>query len=328
MQVYANTPQLVNSSQSRKIAGFWRRLFAFVVDVIITIVPCMILGFTFYGLFSASPVYAHLTGLSLTILYFGILSSEAAGGQTVGQRLVKIQVVDRAGQLISVERSLLRSFILLAPIIVTGQLLPSFTAYPLERAVDFIISGAEIAIYYLYVFNTRTRQSLHDVAMGTYVVDAESNGSVQGQHLWGGHWVMLAGIAVAVALLIVGLGNVIQGTSFSELNQIQQGVLASGKVQSVAASVKKDWKLGGETQTYLVVTAVLRDKSSSPKKDAAEIADSVLRSDAGAANRDMITVILPEGFEIGFARFSRTHQFSHDPETWIKEAQEFGLRQQ
>ena len=168
MQIYANTlPPPAIPSPKRTMAGFWRRLLAFALDTLITSLPCFLLGFVFYSVLSASPVYGGFIGFVFTVAYFAILNSSVAQGQSLGQRMLKIQVVNRSGEPISLERSILRSLILLIPLLLSSQALPAATPYPVRSAAGWLFFAAEAALLYFYIFNTRTRQSLHDLATGT-----------------------------------------------------------------------------------------------------------------------------------------------------------------
>ena len=231
MQVYANTPQPIVSSSSRIIAGFWRRPVAFALDTLITSLPCFILGLVFYNL-SVSSIYGVWTGFVLTATYFTVSNSCVANGQTLGQRMMKIQVVDRSGKPVSPEKSVLRSLILLTPLLLSSQVLPAASPSGVGTTIDFLISITKAAIFYLYIFNTRTRQSLHDLATGTYVVDMRPEGTVDSPPYWRGHWAILASIAVVAALLATGLESAISNAAFPELTKIQRAVLPSGKAQS------------------------------------------------------------------------------------------------
>lgn len=104
MQIYPNTPpppDLTVSSSQRTIAGFWRRLLAFAIDSLITSLPCFLLGLLFYGFLSVSAVYGTLSGFVLTVAYFAVFNSSILQGQTLGQRMMKIQVVNQNGDLVS-----------------------------------------------------------------------------------------------------------------------------------------------------------------------------------------------------------------------------------
>ena len=308
------------------MGGFWRRLLAFAGDAVISAIPCGILGFAFYSFFSRSAISGTLIGFALTLLYFTVLGSSIGGGQTIGHRITHIQVVDREGAPVSLKRSLLRYLILLGPILLSSDVLPMSRRFGIKTSIDWLLFSAEVVIVYLYLFNRNTRQSLHDLVTDTYVVDAESVGTLERAHVWRGHWAILGGAALVGATLSIGFGSAVSRSGpFPELIAIQQAVLNSGKVQSVGDSIQKNWGSEG-TNSGLNVFVVWSGESSDTEKDATEIADIALRADPRAANRDFITVIFREGFMIGFARFSYNRPVSHSPVTWIKQAQSYGLR--
>jgi uncharacterized RDD family membrane protein YckC len=116
-------------------------------------------------------LWAHFADLAIIWLYFGPLSSRMAGGQSLGKRMGGIQVVASGGKPVSVGRGLARA----APlaIAVGGGLEPvsMFSGSPLVILIGSVVAGAiSLGLGYFYVFNTRTRQSLHDLLAGTYVV--------------------------------------------------------------------------------------------------------------------------------------------------------------
>jgi uncharacterized RDD family membrane protein YckC len=236
MQIYPNTPpSSAVAVPVRVIAGFWRRLLAFVVDAFITAVPCGILGFVLYGFFSTNGAAGILIGFVLTILYFGILGSAVAQGQTIGHRITHIQVVDKQGRPVSMKRSFLRYLILLGPVLLSSTVFPGSSRFGVATGIDWLITGIEVAIVYLYLFNRSGSQSLHDLATDTFVVSTESAGEVEVPRFWFGHWAILGGAALVGAVVLTGFENRISKSgSFAELTAIQQAVLNSGKVQSVS----------------------------------------------------------------------------------------------
>jgi len=323
------TPALVSApvpAPLRIVAGFWRRLLAFAIDAIITALPCGILGFALYNFFSRSGADGILIGFTLTLAYFAVFGSSIGGGQTIGHRITHIQVVGREGESISLTRSLLRYLILLGPILLSSAVLPMIGGSGIKASIDWLFLGAEVATVYLYVFNRRTRQSLHDLATDTYVVDAKVAGRVELPRIWGWHWAILGGSALVGVVLLSGFGNTIrQAGPFPEFLTIQQAVLDSGKVQSVGVSIQKNWR-NGKTDTGLIVNVAWRGDPTDIEKNATEIADIVLQADPHASDRDFVTVKFQEGYSIGFATFSMNRQVSHSPAAWNKQIQDYGLR--
>jgi uncharacterized RDD family membrane protein YckC len=326
MQVYPSTPITPDKTPTRVVAGFWRRIIALAIDSLIAALPCGILGAVFYDFFSRSEAYGFLVGFPLTLLYFGILGSSLGGGQTLGHKVTGIRVVDRNGKSIPLNRSLLRYTILLAPFLLRSGAFPISGFFVSKAILDWLMLVSTLAIIYLYIFNRTSRQSLHDLAADSYVVDADSIGAVESPPCWAGHWAILGGVSLATAALSLAPQNMVgQRGIFSELSAIQKAVLSSGDVQNAGVYVQKNWA-NGDTKSGLTVEVVWRGKAPATEKAAAEIAERVLLADPHAMDRDFITVNSLEGFRIGLATFSKKSRISHDPATWMKEAQSYGLR--
>jgi uncharacterized RDD family membrane protein YckC len=235
----------------RSLAGFWRRPIAFLIDAFVTAVPCACLGFAFYNFFTTSEAAEILVGFVLTPSYFAVMGSSAGGRQTLGQRLLHIKVVNQQGSSISLRRSLLRSAILLGLILLSSDALPLLRRVGLAPAVDLLIFSAEVLMIYLYLFNRNRRQSLHDLAAKTYVVEARSAGPVERPPCWNGHWAILGG--ATFLLLLIKFASSSSGVGpFPELETISEAVIASDKVQSVSISAEKTWG-HGTTRTGLKV---------------------------------------------------------------------------
>jgi uncharacterized RDD family membrane protein YckC len=162
------------------IAGFWTRVWAFLLDsflLFLLLLTCNLLAGPWLARVG---LWAYVVDLAITWLYFGLLSSRWTGGQTPGQQAMGIQVVARGGKPVSVARALARAVPL--AIAVGGgpkflspegglEAVSMLTGSPLViAAVSFFGRAIGFGTAYFYVFNTTTRQSLHDLATGTYVV--------------------------------------------------------------------------------------------------------------------------------------------------------------
>jgi uncharacterized RDD family membrane protein YckC len=172
------------TSGQRVISGFWRRLLALFLDLVVLGVAFQVLesgasgkilvdGRAFVvGPFWSLGGWSHLVATCVALVYFGVLNSSIAWGQTIGKRVMQIQVIDRSGHAISPGRSFLRSAVLVAPFSLNGlDIPPSALMYLIFCFTGFILFGFGDAIVYLYIFNRRTRQSLHDLIVGTFVTE-------------------------------------------------------------------------------------------------------------------------------------------------------------
>jgi uncharacterized RDD family membrane protein YckC len=305
----------------REVAGFWRRVLAFVIDAFLTAIPCGVLGFVFHQFFTTYRADGILIGFVLTLLYFAILGSSVGAGQTLGHRITDLQVVDQQGNPITLKRSALRYSILLVPILLSSELVPTFARFGTNTAVDWLLSVGEFAIVYLYVFDRSTRQSLHDLATKTYVVRIVPSGPVEPRRFWPWHWMILAGTGLLVAAFSNGLtNNISQSGPFPNLVRVQKSILDSGKVQSASVAVQKNWR-NGQTTVGLNVIVIWKGKPQDFEESAAQIAEIVLQTDAESAQRDFITITSHDGFSIGFAQYSYNKPESHGPADWRSKAQ-------
>jgi uncharacterized RDD family membrane protein YckC len=79
------------------ISGFWRRLLAFIFDGVLLGLVGVILGLLLFDSLARLGGWGRLIGFCHALVYFGVLNSAIGGGQTIGKRIMKIQVVDRTG---------------------------------------------------------------------------------------------------------------------------------------------------------------------------------------------------------------------------------------
>ena len=162
-----------------RIAGFWRRLAAALVDALVLGIVGFAIGTLFTDQLVALGPYGRAVGFPIALLYFGLLNGNAGGGATLGKRMLGIRVVGRDGASVSVLRSLWRAVVYLVPFYLNGldlSFLPlndaqTMAALVVDAVLVFGVIGATV---YLYLFNFRTRQMMHDLAAGTFVVRADS----------------------------------------------------------------------------------------------------------------------------------------------------------
>lgn len=298
-------------------AGFWRRLFAFLIDCVILGVVGLSIGFVFFDTFAALGGWGRLVGFAITLAYFGLSNSRIGGGQTLGKRLLNIKVVNREGNLISLHRSLVRYVVFGTPYFLNGIMIS--TAVPLlQPLLTVAIFGAGFAIVYLYVFNRRTRQSLHDLLTGTMVVratDVESP-SLSKVRIWKYHTIIAGG--AAALMLIAGITMsvfMIEKFDLSKLASLQGAIQDSGKVHFSSVFVGNTWGPSGEAR-YLKLDAVWKGKPESYETAASEIAAIALHDYPEATEIDVVMVNIVYGFDIGIASSWQSHSFAHRPSEW------------
>lgn len=262
----------------RTIAGFWRRLGALVIDLILLGIVGWILGTLFFDALARMGANARLIGFAIALAYFGILNSRIGGGQTLGKRWLGVRVVDASGQLLTLPRSLLRYAVLGIPFFANGLPVdPSLAmSTPLGFLLALIVFGGVFAIVYLYIFNRRTRQSLHDLAVGSYVERFDRTAqSVPFPVVWRGHMVALAVIAV------IALSAPAVASRFAK-SQALAGMLPlyrtlSNQPHVMTVQVVHSWSsVNGRTtrslQSALRLSAPMTDDSAMAKRIAQQMA--------------------------------------------------------
>jgi uncharacterized RDD family membrane protein YckC len=298
--------------------GFWRRPLAMVLDCLVLGCVGFTIGLAFFDPLCRLGAWGRLIGFPMALLYFGILNSRLGGGQTLGKRALRIRVVDSSGLPLPEGRSMVRFLIIGVPYFVNGLALPtSRVPVPILYMLAFLVFGLGGSIVYLYLFNRATRRSLHDLLVGSSVVSVESAGVPAGR-LWKGHVVILA-----LILGIAGPSTAWMGRQLSArfgLPALLKTVAAiEGSRDVRAASVNAGTMWGGKgTSRYVSVTALLVARPQSLADSCDAIGAIVLRAMPEIMDKDVLTVTVAYGFDIGIASGMRHFTKTLPPVDWAK----------
>src|SRR5580698_9064311 len=107
----AAAPGAATVPASAAIAGFWRRLAALFIDMILLAIVGFVIGTLAFRQLVEMGQSARLIGAAITLVYYGVLNSGLGGGGTLGKRMLGLRVVRRNGQTIGLARSLLRTIV-------------------------------------------------------------------------------------------------------------------------------------------------------------------------------------------------------------------------
>ena len=80
----------------------------------------------------------------------------------------------------------MRACVLLLPITFAGLSGPCVERAPWRLLQSVVVFGLGGALAYLYAFNRRTRQTLHDLVTGTYVLEAGGPAEID-ERIWRPH---------------------------------------------------------------------------------------------------------------------------------------------
>ncbi|MFC3201654.1 RDD family protein [Alteromonas oceani] len=287
------------------ISGFWRRIVALIVDSILLALGGFALGVVLESVFIQMGSWSVYTGFFISLGYFGVMNSRYADGQTLGKKLLGIRVVDGNNQTISLGRSLLRYCVYGIPVALQIDFLPAdgsyfWVLYP----IGALIIGGSFSILYLYVFNRRTRQSLHDLVVGTYVVYAGAQ-QEEVREVWKPHLVIVA------LLFIVGFISprfIFIVFSYSEFEQMlatraalmqEPGVNTVGIMDSSTSYYGEPTGQGNTLQNSVDLAVYIDSNRVDDMEYARELAEKVLVHYPDAMDKDVISVDLYYGYDIG-----------------------------
>jgi uncharacterized RDD family membrane protein YckC len=317
-------PPLPINRETAGIAGFWRRLFAFFIDGCVLGIPTFVLGLLLFDQFAQLGGWGRLVGFIISLLYFGLMNSALAGGQTFGKHLMKIRVVDLNNSLISLPISFVRYSILGLPYFLNGAAIPPRALMGgIALALSFIIFGMGLSIIYLFVFNRRNRRSLHDLIVGTYVVKTNAAAGPKPK-TWAGHYVVVALLCAVSSLAPLLLKGVANRPFFKELLTLQTVLLDQRDVgtASVYAGTNAFWgKNGRQASTDLSVSILVTKHVDDYDSLANKIAQLVIANYPEALQKDRILIGIVYGYDLGIARSHVYRGYNYSPSEWQQRIQ-------
>jgi uncharacterized RDD family membrane protein YckC len=316
--------QLDAAAESTPIAGFWSRLGALSIDLLILGVPALLFGLALFRWVESLGRSGRLIGFIAALLYFGLLNSRIGGGQTLGKQLLGIRVMRKDGETLSPMRSVLRFLVIAIPFFLNGLwfdvdiTVPGPLEYLLFVFLTVVVFGGLGAIAYLFAFNRRTRQSLHDIAVGSFVVRSPRTGvpdslSTPRLHLIiVGCWLAL----VAPGFAILALHNY----SPPPLNELQVAIKTQLGLRHVRLATRTvstiTMRGGGSTTSYLEVNAWPHEMTDDLRELLPSIASIVLERLPDLPGEQLLIVRVHRGFDLGIATWASSSHDMHDIATW------------
>lgn len=245
------------------------------------------------------------------------MNSKIGRGQTLGKKILKIKVVDSNNELIGPLKSFARYSVLAIPFSLNGAQFPdesmsSFAVYILSM----IVFGGLFSIFYLYLFNRVTRQSLHDIATGTYVVNVADEKQSVG-NIWKPHYIIVSLFFVAAAIVPVFTGRLAKQEPFVDLLQSRTLLMNNPAVKNATVSYGTSTFTStnsGTTETKYVNAQVYLSKNETSNKELAQsLAVLIVENYTDALTKDTINVKLIYGFDIGIASRWNSHGHKFNP---------------
>jgi uncharacterized RDD family membrane protein YckC len=307
--------------QQKWVANFWRRIGAFFIDSLILGLVGFSLGLALESTFVQVGGWGRLIGFGIALIYFGVMNSKLVEGQTIGKKLLKLRVVDSENQTISLGRSFVRYIVLAVPFSLNGahfsnEAMLSFLMYPLS----LIVFGGLFSIIYLYLFNRVTRQSLHDLAVGTFVVNANIEKREVGK-VWKTHFIVVAVLFIAAAIVPAFTGKLAQNEPFKKMLTVQSALSNESGVTYTTISTNtttfSSVKEGTKTTTYVSAQAFLLSNNVSDDEFARHLATIVVKNYPEARNKDALRITLTYGYDIGIWSQWTSHAHDFNPREFV-----------
>ncbi len=298
-------------------AGFWRRVAAFIVDGLVLALVGWALGLALFDVFVRMGAWGRCVGFVVALAYF-VAQESARDGQSPGKRLLRIRVVDAQGRSLGPARGAARFAVFGVPCFLSGAAIPMQVALA-AGGLPFALVGAGglAALAYLLVFNRRTRQSLHDLAVGAFVVRATADarhapGPVRA---WRGH----LAIAAALALLAGAAPALYRRPLLADLLALDRRLSARPELVSVGVSEQVGTRYGlagAGTQRVLLIRATIAAPLDDDVPLSVRLAGIALATWPGARQQDRISVRLAHGFDIGIASRWSDDELVLTPDQW------------
>lgn len=296
-----------------------QRFGAFLLDIILVWAIEYGLLMLCGGLFVQYGNTARLVGYLLGVACFAIPQSRIGKGQTFGQWLFRIRVVDRNGAGISPVYSLMR-FTVLWSFFLIWEL-----AFPIEvisSRLYWIVLGIAYAIPvgvpYFILFNRRTRQGLHDLAVGAFVVKAPWKGPLSPEPVSRIHavifpvLVILCGVSGLLVSRLLMPGILADPQALADpLKQIDGGI--------VTAIVRKNVQVDGGKKLHIYLAASV-DGSETPGKVGYALKDIARAGTPGLDRSFMIFVTVREGAYLGPCGIWKLYSWSGTALKWPDDA--------
>ena len=307
-----------------------RRFFAFLIDSLIIALFGKLLGLLLGDFFIELGNLGKIVGFIVVLFYFGIGNSKILNGQTVAKKLLKIRVVDKSSEAISVPKSFLRALPFAAYILLNGlPVSDSADLYP-SLILGTILFSIPVLESFFAIVNNKSLQSLHDMIAKTFVVSVKSEGNI---NITNQKVFLYAGAALPILILIVTLaGSATVSNKLIYVTDMQKIIsVASHELPISSISMYRNktttTSLNGETTRVklIEVTAAKINKDENDTLLAMKIAKVIFDSGFKFEDGETLSVTIIYGYDIGIASSYVSSKFNDSIENWKKASQIIGL---
>lgn len=173
--------------EAKTVVSFWKRWFAYIIDACGILASISLLALKICPDFITKlGDFSILIGYAIFVLYFGIMNSEKCKGQTLAKSVLKIKTVDASGQYLSLKKSLLRALVFTFCVMLPFAFLQLVSIKDLnsfETIILILCITAGAVFNLLFLFNFKTRQTIHDLVAKSYVVTTKCNSPLKNNNI-------------------------------------------------------------------------------------------------------------------------------------------------
>ncbi|MCJ8155506.1 RDD family protein [Chryseobacterium sp. SSA4.19] len=301
------------------LSKFWTRIGALLIDSFVLGIVGFILGVIFKNFFISLGENAKLIGWFISLSYFSILNSNIHNGQTLGKKLMHIQVTDITGNTVSLKTSFIRALVYTTPFFLNGFKIPGshlFSVITVIQGIIIFTVGTGIIIF--YIFNKETRQSLHDIVAKTYVVQEVRSSTIsfmpaikkRSFYITGGVFLLV------IITSIYGLSS--SNSEIKKLVPVYEDILKQDHISDATVSMNTNPFSDNSDTKYLYIISIKvdrnlkNDKNTGNNINTPEIRKAVetfINSNVYDSDNEILTIVINSGFDIGIAKqfFSYSH---------------------
>lgn len=171
---------LLTPNTQAVFGGFWKRLLAFVIDLIIINLFLNLASYVIKDFFYSLAQYGRVFGCFLAFCYFTIFDSSLLGGHTLGKQIIKLKTLSKDLQPLTLAQSTLRTLFKL-PFFYLPEIFTlifsenlSFKMIPISLAI-MGLSFSYLASTIMIITLHPQKRSIHDIVAGSYVFNDQAD---------------------------------------------------------------------------------------------------------------------------------------------------------
>ncbi|MCJ7932893.1 MAG: RDD family protein [Chryseobacterium sp.] len=290
------------------LSRFWTRIWALLIDSIILGIFGFILTALFKNFFISLGSEGKLIGWFIALAYFSLLNSTLNKGQTIGKKMMNIQVVDCTGQFISLKTSFIRALIFTAPFFLNGYKIPGLTPFSVLTIIQSIlIMTLGIGIIVFYIANKETRQSVHDLVAGTYVVQNYRNSMAKLMLPINKRSFYITG-GLIVIIICTSVYNFTTNSTAKKLIPLYENIMKQEEIANASITVNT-LPLNNNTQVYTIVIQFKNNIANMKdpeyiihNKEVKQAVKKFIDSQVYEKDTDILNITLTSGYDIGISK--------------------------